>query len=174
MNPRQSKFSPAEMDSVSFECMEVISSGTEAVTKLAFNWARQGQSATMALMVFTTKMPDKFTVSKEFQTLANQQHIFVCIVDSRRAEGRMVHRRYEFVPRTYAHHRHGQWSDGASGIPSWKRSGIYLAAFLQAALFQMECAWLPALMRNLTTPTGTVRLKFRRRAMSSTHMCLPL
>ena len=105
------------MDGVSFECMEMISSGTEAVAKLAFNWARQGQSATMALMVFTTKTPDKFTVSKEFHTLANQKHISVCIVASRRAEGRMERRRYEFVPRTYAHHRHGQWSDGGSGNP---------------------------------------------------------
>ncbi len=105
------------MDGVSFECMEMISSGTEAVAKLAFNWARQGQRAAMALMFFATKTPDKFTVSKEFHTLANQQHILVCIVDSRRAEGRMEHRRYEFVPRTYAHHRHGQWPDSASGNP---------------------------------------------------------
>jgi len=58
MNPRQSNFSPAEMDGVSFECVEMISSGTETVTKLAFDWARQGRRAVMALMLFTTKTPD--------------------------------------------------------------------------------------------------------------------
>ena len=46
------------MEGVSFECMEMISSGTEAVTKLAFDWARQGQRTAMALMLFTTKTPD--------------------------------------------------------------------------------------------------------------------
>ena len=88
--------------------MEMISSGTEVVTKLAFNWTRQGRRAAMALMFFTTKTPDKYTISKEVHTLANQQHIPVCKVASRRAEGRMEHHRYGFVPRTYAHHRHGQ------------------------------------------------------------------
>ena len=118
MKPRRSNFSPAEMENgVSFKCMKMISSGTEAVTKLAFNWARQGQRAAMALMYFTTKTPNKFTVSKESHTLTNHKRISVCIVASRRAEGRMVHRRYESVPRTYAHHRHGQWPDGASGNP---------------------------------------------------------
>jgi hypothetical protein len=43
------------MDGVSFECMEMITSGTEAVAKLALNWARQGQRAAMALMLFATK-----------------------------------------------------------------------------------------------------------------------
>ena len=55
-NLRVSNFSPAEMDGASFECMEMITSGTEAVTKLAFNWARQGQRTTMAFMRFATKM----------------------------------------------------------------------------------------------------------------------
>ena len=103
------------MDSVRFECMEMISSGTGVATKLAFGRTRQDRRAVMALMLFTTKTPGKYSVSKEFQTLANQQHISVCIVASRRAEGRMEHRRYEFVPRTYARHCYGQWSDGASG-----------------------------------------------------------
>ena len=123
MNPRQSNFSPAKMDGVSFECMEMISSGTKIVTKLAFNWTRQGQRAAMALMLFTTNRPDKYTISKEVYTLANQQHISVYIVASRRAEGRMEHRRYGFVPRTYAHHRRGQWSDGASGNPFMETKG---------------------------------------------------
>jgi hypothetical protein len=35
--------------------MEMISSGTEAVAKLAFKWARQGQRAAVALMLLTTK-----------------------------------------------------------------------------------------------------------------------
>ena len=39
-NPRASESSPAEMDGVSFECMEMITGGTEAVAKPAFNWAR--------------------------------------------------------------------------------------------------------------------------------------
>ena len=105
------------MDGVSFECMEVISSGTETVAKLAFNWARQGQSAAMAFMFFVTKTRDKFSVSNEFHRLANQQHTPACIVAPRRTEGRMEHRRYEPAPRTYAHHRHGQWSDSVSGNP---------------------------------------------------------
>jgi len=54
-DPRLSNFSPAKVNSVSFECMEMISSGTEAVAKLAFNWARQDQRAAMALVLFATK-----------------------------------------------------------------------------------------------------------------------
>ena len=115
MNPRQSNFSPAEVDGIRFECMEMISSGTGVATKLAFGRTRQDRRAVMALMLFTTKTPGKYSVSKEFQTLANQQHISVCIVASRRAEGRMGHRKYGFVPRICAHDRHDQWSDGASG-----------------------------------------------------------
>jgi len=43
------------MDGISFECMEMISSGTKAVAKLAFHWASQDQSAAMPFVLFATK-----------------------------------------------------------------------------------------------------------------------
>jgi len=35
--------------------MEMTTSGTEAMAKLAFSWAKQGQRAAMELMLFVTK-----------------------------------------------------------------------------------------------------------------------
>jgi len=43
------------MHGAGFECMEMIWSGTEAVAKLAFNRAHQGQRAAMAFMLLVTK-----------------------------------------------------------------------------------------------------------------------
>lgn len=112
--------------------MEMISSGTEAVAKLAFNWTRQSQSTAMAFVLFTAKMVRSvFTVSKESQRLANQRHISACIVVFRRSEGRMEHRRHEFVPHTNApHHHHGQWTDNVSENNFRKVERHYFAALV--------------------------------------------